>query len=86
MMQEFKRTRLAFRARGLSSIPVSPAVLKPMLVKTVRWSEALAVAMESKGFESAGERTEYQPIRVQPKDWAFLIVVMGAMLAAAWIL
>lgn len=86
MMQEFKRTRLAFRARGLSSIPVSPAVLKPMLVKTVRWSEALAVAMESKGFESGGERTEYQPIRVQPKDWAFLIVVMGAMLAAAWIL
>lgn len=71
-VQEYKRTRAAFRARGISVLPVSPALLKPLLVKSVRWSEELAIAMESKGFSGEEERTEYLEVRVRLRDWIFL--------------
>ena len=51
MMEEYKRTRAAFAARGIRVFPVSPALLKPLLVKSVRWSEELSIAMESRGFD-----------------------------------
>ena len=75
MMQEYKRTRAAFRARGIRTFAVSPAVLKPLLVKSVRWSEALAVAMESKGFDGHEKRSEYDPIRVKKSDWLVLVLL-----------
>ena len=71
-VQEYKRTRAAFRARGISVLPVSPARLKPLLVKSVRWSEELAIAMESKGLSGEEERTEYLEVRVRLRDWIFL--------------
>lgn len=69
MAYELRRTRAAFRARGLRSLPFSPAVLKPLLVKSVRWSEELAVSMESKGFSGGAARTEYQPSLLRPRDF-----------------
>lgn len=83
MMQEYKRTKAAFRARGISVFPVSPALLKPLLVKSIRWSEELSIAMESKGFSGHEKRTDYNPIRVQKRDWYFLAAcVMLTALAA----
>ena len=46
--------------------------MKPLLVKSVRWSEELAIAMESKGFSGEEERTEYLEVRVRLRDWIFL--------------
>lgn len=86
MMREYKRTRAAFRARGLSTFPLSPSVLKPLLVKAVRWSEALSVAMESKGFSGIAERTEYQSMPVWLNDWMFLLGTVGITLSAALLL
>lgn len=86
MMQEYRRTRAAFRARGLSAFPLSPAVLKPLLVKAVRWSEVLSVAMESKGFSGDAERTEYRRMAVKTVDWLFLLGTVGAAMIAAWLL
>lgn len=74
MTREYRRTRAGFHARGLRVFPVSPALLKPLLVKSIRWSEELSVAMESKGFSSDEPRTEYQPIRVHARDWVFLVL------------
>lgn len=71
MMQEYRRTRAAFRARGKNPFPISPAFLKPLLVKSVRWSEELAVAMESKGFDGHSARTTFEPVRVRWFDWLF---------------
>jgi energy-coupling factor transporter transmembrane protein EcfT len=68
MLQEYKRTKAAFRARGIQVFAISPALLKPLLVKSVRWSEQLAVAMESKGFSGQQPRTEYDPVHVRPLD------------------
>ncbi len=83
MMQEYKRTKAAFRARGLSVVPVSPALLKPLLVKSVRWSEELAIAMESKGFSGHEKRTDYAPVHIQIKDILFLIVCAAFLFAVA---
>ncbi len=83
MAQEFRRTRAAFRARGIRVLPFSPALLAPLLVKSVRWSEELSVAMESKGFSGKAVRSDFAPIRVQARDWAFLVVCCLALPAAA---
>ncbi|MBQ8469510.1 MAG: energy-coupling factor transporter transmembrane protein EcfT, partial [Clostridia bacterium] len=53
----------------------SPAVLKPLLVKSVRWSEALAVAMESKGFDGHGERSSYEAPTVRTVDKVMLVLL-----------
>ncbi len=74
MLQEYKRTKAAFRSRGIQVFPISPALLKPLLVKSVRWSEQLAVAMESKGFSGDEPRTDYAPALVRPADLAGLAV------------
>ena len=83
MIREYKRTKAAFRARGVSAFPLSPAFLKPMLVKAVRWSDALSVAMESKGFDANAKRTEYNPMQVRKKDWLFLASTIIILLTAA---
>ena len=74
MAQEYRRARAALRMRGRKALPVSPAVLKPLLIKSVRWSEELAIAMESKGFSGAAKRTEYLPCRIRVPDLLLLLV------------
>ena len=86
MAQEYKRTKAAFRARGISVLPASPALLKPLLVKSVRWSEELSIAMESKGFSGQEKRTDYAPVRIHGKDWLFLFCCLGLVAGAACIL
>ena len=86
MALEYRRTRAAFRARGIRVFPVSPALLKPLLVKSVRWSEALSMAMESKGFSRQPSRTDSDPVRVRPRDWLFLLLTVGVTAAAAALL
>lgn len=71
MAQEYRRTRAAFRARGKAVLPFSPALLKPLLVKSVRWSEELSIAMESKGFSGSAPRTVFDPPVVGPADMLF---------------
>ena len=73
MALEYKRTKAAFRARGIRVYPVSPALLAPLLVKSVRWSEELSIAMESKGFSSNASRTDSSPVRVHARDILFTV-------------
>lgn len=82
MIQEYKRTKAAFLARGIRTFPVSPALLGPLLVKSVRWSEELAIAMESKGFSGNETRTDFHPVRVQWYDWVFLGICLSLSLMA----
>ena len=83
MMLEYKRTRMAFRARGIRVLPFSPALLVTLLVKSTRWSEELSIAMESKGFSPDGKRTLFEPERVRTRDIVFLIVTCILIPAAA---
>lgn len=83
--EEYCKTRAAFRARGLHPFAVSPALLKPMLVKAVLWSEALSVAMESKGFNGHKPRTEYRQLKLTIADILFPVVTTGTMLVLLFI-
>ena len=84
--REYRRTKAAFRARGIRVAPMSPALLMPLLVKAVRWSEELSVAMESKGFSSGAERSEFARSRLRRRDWAALLCgcVLLPLAAALW--
>ena len=84
MTQEYRKARAAFQARGLSPMPWSPALLKPLLVKTIRWSEALAAAMESKGF-GGGSRTEYYVTAVTLRDILFPLLTTAVFFAAVFL-
>jgi energy-coupling factor transporter transmembrane protein EcfT len=86
MVREYARTRAAFRARGLGVGFISPALLLPLLVKSVRWSEAIAIAMESKGFGESGARTNYFEYRVGRKDVIFLCAAPLAVLIGGLLL
>ena len=85
MALEYRRTRAAFRARGIRVFPISPALLAPLLVKSVRWSEELSIAMESKGFSQNAERTESTPVRVHTKDIVFTLLCCIMLPAAAFL-
>ena len=86
MALEYRRTRAAFRARGIRVFPISPALLAPLLVKSVRWSEELSIAMESKGFSADAARTESTPVHVHAKDTAFTAFCCIILPAAAMLL
>ncbi len=80
MMLEYKRTKIAFKARGIRVLPFSPALLKPLLVKSIRWSEELAIAMESKGFSGSEKRTDYEKIRIRVWDILFMAAAIAAVI------
>lgn len=86
MIEEYRRTRAAFAARGIRTLPFSPAVLKPMLVKSIRWSEALAVAMESKGFTRNEKRSCYEKETLRCRDLVFPILSCAALLAVIFVI
>ncbi|NCC55179.1 MAG: energy-coupling factor transporter transmembrane protein EcfT, partial [Erysipelotrichia bacterium] len=86
IIEEYQKTRVAFRCRGLHPTPFSPDLLKPMLVKAVLWSEALSVAMESKGFNGSFIRTEYYKLRITKKDILFPIATTGGLLLIVFLL
>ncbi len=83
MMLEYRRTRMAFRARGIRVLPFSPSLLVTLLVKSTRWSEELSIAMESKGFSANAPRSTFEPERVRPRDWVFLALTCIVLPALA---
>ena len=83
MLNELENVRLAYKVRGIKAGYFSPKVLFTMLVNSVRWSESLALAMESKGFSQAGERnrTYYSVTKIHYYDFIFSLVLLGLIIA-----
>ena len=86
MLYEYMKTRAAFRARGIRTSFISPALLLPLLVKSVRWAEAIAIAMESKGFDESSTRTNYYEFKIRAFDIVFpflttlAVIILGIVL------
>ena len=79
--KELDDAKLAYRVRG---VRLSAWSLKPflaVLVNYICWSENLAMAMESKGFDGDDDRTCYQIIKKGPVDVVFAIVTIGYVLS-----
>lgn len=82
LQREWQEVQLAYRVRGkkVGVIPMGP--LFNTLVNGIRWSENVAMAMESKGFDGDGERTFSLVTRVTPGDILAAALAVGLMLAA----
>ncbi len=66
--QELSDARLAFRVRGIRQSPISLKPFFAAMVNCMRWSETLAMAMESKGFDGDGQRTSVRIMKVRRAD------------------
>lgn len=82
---EYKNAKMAYRARGIHVGPLSMKPLFATMVNAIRWSENVAMAMESKGFDGDGKRTFYQTTTVKARDFLFLIFVNAAVAAGLWL-
>ena len=85
IQKEYGNARRALQVRGI----YSPFSLKPvfiMFVNAIRWSECLAMAMESKGFSEGGERTYYHQATVDKQDVLFTLSTCICMAAAVILL
>ena len=82
LVREFKSVRLAYRVRGASIHWYSLQPIFTMLVNAIRWSETVAMAMESKGFCGEADRTYYTVPKLHWYDWLYCGVwVIGMFLA-----
>jgi len=81
MIREFRSVRTAFAVRGIRAGALSIRPIFTMLVNSVRWSESVAMAMESKGFCGEAPRSYYTVPRVRWTDWAGSILCIGAIAA-----
>jgi len=82
MAREYRSVLLAFRARGMKASPLSRKVLFAMLVNSIRWSDSVSMAMESKGFDSHGKRSYLHSPKTHIRDWLFLVLAPALLLFA----
>ena len=80
MLNEIKIVRLAYKVRGIKTGLFSQKVIFTMLVNSIRWSESLSLAMESKGFTGNKDRTYYSVTRVHWYDILFSIFVLSGII------
>ena len=80
MLHEYRNVRTAFEVRNMKAGPFSMKVWFTMMVNSIRWSEAVAMAMESKGFCSEAPRTYREVPRVHWYDILFAACCIGGIL------
>lgn len=81
LRREWDEVNLAYRARQKKTglLPMGP--LFNTLVNGIRWSENVAMAMESKGFDGDGSRTFFTVTRVHAGDICFAAGCIALMAA-----
>lgn len=81
LRREWDEVNLAYRARKKRTglLPIGP--LFNTLVNGIRWSDNVAMAMESKGFDGDGSRTFAITTRVRAGDICFAVLCIGLMAA-----
>ena len=84
MARELHSVRIAYAVRNVRAGFLRPTFT--MLVNSVRWSESVAMAMESKGFSDGAERTYYSIPHVRWYDGAFAVSCVGLILAGMLVL
>lgn len=71
LVKELKKVKLAYLVRGFKVTNLSFKVIFTMMVNSIRWSESVAMAMESKGFDSKSPRTYYLVPKIHFYDWIY---------------
>ena len=78
---EYETVGAALKVRGIKASPFSTKRLFPMLVHALERSENLAMAMESRGFESGKPRAVAFRVPLRVRDFVFLFAVNGGIAA-----
>jgi energy-coupling factor transport system permease protein len=73
---EFSRGNLVQRARSLT------ALLVPLFVSAFRRAEALALAMEARGYRGGDQRTRMRELVLRPRDYAAFAVLASIVVLA----
>lgn len=81
MVREYRAVRLTFLARGMRTSWFSMRPVFTMLVNAIRWSGAVAMAMESKGFCPDMPRTYAYIPKVRWYDYLYALCWGGGILA-----
>ena len=81
MVREYRSVQLAFQTRGMRAHRLSVKPLFAMLVNAIRWSNAVAMAMESKGFDGEEPRTYAYIPQVRWYDIAYAVCWFGGIIA-----
>lgn len=84
--EEYKVVGTALQVRGVKAGPFSTKRLFPMLAHALERSESLAMAMESRGFESEQPRAVAFRVPLRPVDVVFLIGLNGALAVGLFLL
>ncbi len=71
MSKNYSQAKLAFQVRQIKLKKFDYRPLVGLLIRFIRWSDALAMAMHAKGFSE--ERTHYIQTKVKGSDVVFLI-------------
>ena len=87
-----QRVKEAQEARGLAWDEGGPItrlkrhlpLLAPIFLLTLRRSQTMAWALETRGFQRSGRRTYFLQIRMAPRDW--LALGLAAVFLAGFIL
>ena len=57
----------------------------PLLASAIRKAERAAIAMESKGFTGARDRTYYRRFEVRGRDWLFAGLIIGLLVLSVFV-
>lgn len=76
VMREYITIKNAYRMRGVKR----NIFMLPMLVSAVRSSENIAMAMQSKGFQSGCKRSYYNKFKVKIYDYLLIIILPTLLL------
>lgn len=66
--EEYQNVLLAYKVRGIKVNIFSMKPLFTMLVNTIHWSDNIAMAMQSKGFDETQDRSYYNITSVKKTD------------------
>jgi energy-coupling factor transport system permease protein len=93
MAGNFQSIEQAQRARGLlleqrgwrHRLRHQQPIFIAMIVRSLRRSQELALALEARGFGAAGTtRTDLHPLRFKASDWPILLAIVGLLAAGLW--
>lgn len=84
--EEFGNVKMAFKVRGINVSPFSIKPIFAMLVNITYWSENVAMAMESKGFNGDGKRTFYTVTYIKWFDWCFFAAMISMIITGELLL
>lgn len=63
---------------------ITPLIL-PLFLISLQKAEAMALAMDARGYGISARRTSLNRLRLQPADGVFLLILLGASVGVLWV-